>query len=331
MKKYYFFSFMLISIILISSTLFSRNIKKDFHESFEVKSGDILYLSHGDGDVIIISWDKDIVDIEVHFSANVFAFGKGEYEFKVDFDQHGNEIEVSENFKSKHRFGIRGVSINRYEYLIHAPKYLLLNLDGDDGDVEIQDMAANINCRLSDGDLEINDAIAELIKLELDDGSLKMKNIKAELDIKIDDGDVTISDYAGEECQVDIEDGQVDINRASGNFDISSDDGDIELRHLAVGILKVSSNDGDIYIDVLNSSAPDIEIRTDDAKVIVDLDENISAEIEIETDDGRIRTSLINPEYEKKKRSYFFGEIHGGKGRIHIRTNDGDVVLREVN
>lgn len=331
MKKHYFSILSYLILILISSTVFSRDIKKDYHESFEVKSGDILYLNQGDGDVVITSWDKDVVDIEVHFSANVFALGSGEYEFDIKFDQQGNEIEVSEFFKNNHRIGIRGVSIDRYEYLIHAPKYLLLNLNGDDGDIEIQDMGANINCRLSDGDLEINNVTAGLIKLNLKDGSLKMRNIEAELDIKMDDGDVSISDYTGEDCMVDIEDGQLDIERASGNFDINSDDGDVELRHLTVGTLKATSSDGDIYIDLLETAAPDIKIRTDDGKVVVDIDENISAEVEIETGDGQIKTDLSNPDYEKKKRNYYLAEIHGGEGRIHIRTNDGEVILREVN
>ena len=35
--------------------------------------------------------------------------------------------------------------------------------------------------------------------------------------------------------------------------------------------------------------------------------------------------------YEKKKRNYYNGEINGGNGKIRIRTNDGDVVLRESN
>jgi DUF4097 and DUF4098 domain-containing protein YvlB len=317
--------------MLVYSIALTRDMKKDYHETFEVKSGDILYLSHGDGNVTISSWDKDIVDIEIYFSANIFGMGNDEYEFDVQFQQHGNEIEVIEKFKNNHHFGIKGITIDRYEYQIRAPKYLQLNLNGDDGDVEIEDMAANIECRLSDGDMEINNVVAKLIKLNLEDGSLKMKDIEAELDLKIDDGDIRIVDYSGKECTVDLEDGQLEMDNASGNFDISSDDGDMELRHLTVGTLKASSNDGDIYIDIVESDAPDIEIKVDDAKVIVDINENISAKIEIETDDGSINTNISNPEYEKKKPSFYFGEIHGGKGRIYIRTNDGDVVLRETN
>lgn len=325
------FSVLFFTILfLLYAFVFSRDIRKDYHESFEVKSGDILYLTHGDGNVTISSWDKNIVDIEIIFSANIFGMGNDDYDFDVQFQQHGNEIEVIEKFKSNHRFGFRGITIDRYEYQIKAPKYLLLNLDGDDGDVEIEDMAANIECHLSDGDLDITNTIANSIKLKLEDGTIKMKDIEAELDIKIDDGDVRITDYIGNTCMVDLEDGELEMDRASGNFDISSDDGEIELRHITVGKLKASSDDGDIYIDILESGAPDIDIKADDAKVIVDLNKNISAKIEIETDDGHINTTISSPEYEKKKPSYYFAEISGGKGRIHIRTNDGDVVLREV-
>ena len=157
-----------------------------------------------------------------------------------------------------------------------------------------------------------------------------MRNIEGELDIKIEDGDVTISDYSGYDCLIDIEDGQLDMERVSGNFNINSEDGDVELRYLRAGTLKARSSDGDIYVDLLDSDEPDIEIRTDDGKAVIDFDANISIEIEAETDDGHIKTDISNPDYEKKKRNYYFSEINGGKGRLHIRTQDGNVVLREV-
>lgn len=325
-----YFSIPFFSILFLAySLIFSRDIKKDYHESYEVKEGNILYLSHGDGDVTISSWDKDIVDIEVYFNANVFGVGNDEYDFDIQFKQHGKEIEVTEKFRSNHRFGIRGITINRYEYQIKAPKYLILNLDGDDGNVEIQDMTANIECHLSDGDVEINNVTADLIQLDLEDGSLKMSDIKAELDINIEDGDVRILDYSGNDCTVDLEDGQVELDRASGNFDIRSDDGDIELRHIKSDKLNASTNDGDIYIDLEESENPEMIIKADDGKIIIDFNREISTKIEIETDDGSINANISNPEYEKKKRDYYNAEINGGKGKIHIRTNDGDVVLRE--
>ena len=328
--KYFSIPFYIIFFVLCA-IVFSRDIKKDFHESFEVKSGDILFLTHGDGDVTVSSWDKDIVEIEVYFSANVFGVGNDEYDFDITFKQRKNEIEVIENFKSSHRFGIKGITINRYEYMIKTPKFLILNLDGDDGNVDIQDMAANIECHLSDGDIEINHVSADLIKLDLEDGSLKINDIKGWLDINMDDGDIRIIDYQGETCNVDMEDGQLDMDRISGSFDIGSDDGDIELHHIQANDLNVSTNDGDIYIDLEESENPDMVIKADDGKVIIDFNREISAKIEIETDDGSIDTNISNPNYEKKKRNYYNGEINGGNGKIRIRTNDGDVVLRESN
>ncbi|MBN1408842.1 MAG: DUF4097 family beta strand repeat protein [Calditrichaceae bacterium] len=324
------FSVLLIIIILILSSLgLGRDIKKDFHESFEVKSGDMLYLYHGDGDVTISSWDKHIIEIEVYFSANIFGLAKDEYDFDIQFKQNGNKIEVTEKLKRNHRFGIRGITINRYEYLIKLPKYLLLNLDGDDGNVEIKDMAASIDCHLSDGDLQISHVSADQIKLSLEDGSLKMDDIAADLNISMDDGDVTIADYTGKDCSIDLKDGRLELNRVSSNFDIHCDDGDIELHHIRTNLLKITANDGDVYIDLIQSENPDIAVKVDDAKVVIDFHKEISAKIEIETDDGSIDTRISDAEYEKKKRNYYNAEINGGKGKVHIETNDGNIILRK--
>ena len=317
-------------IISLPINLFGRDINKDYHESYEVKPGDMLSLRHGDGNVFISTWDKDVVDIDVHFSASIFSLGDNEYKFEVTFEQRGNTIEVREHTRPDHYIGIRGLTIDQYKYIIQAPKYLILDLRGDDGDIDIRDITGNISCRLSDGDVTLNNITTKMLTLNMEDGSLKMNDIKAEMEIKIDDGDVNISDYEGESCTVDFGDGQFEMNRASGNFDLRGDDGDIELHRISAGTLKASTNDGDICVDLRKSKTPNIELKTDDGKVIMDFDATISTKIKIETDDGRIDTDLSNPEYERKKPSYYFSEVHGGQGQIHIRTNDGDVILREA-
>jgi len=330
MCKHKNFILMIILFLIVNALVFGRSIDKEFHKTFDVQSGDIIFLNHGDGDVFISSWDKNVIDVEVYFSADIFSLGNGDYDFDVKFEQQDNEVEVSEYFSNRRHTGIRSISIHRYEYIIRVPEYIVLNLIGDDGDVKIQDMNANINVNLSDGDMEMINITANLIKLRLEDGSLELKNIKSELDINTDDGDVTIFEYTGKTCRVDIEDGRLEIDRASGNFDVTSDDGDMELRRLIADNLQASSADGDIYIDLVRSNKPDMHISTDDAKVIIDLNADISTKVEIETDDGRINTNFSNPGYERKKENYYYSELNGGEGSIKIRTNDGNVTLREV-
>ncbi|MEJ2055471.1 MAG: DUF4097 family beta strand repeat-containing protein [Calditrichaceae bacterium] len=326
--KIYFIIF--IFCMLAGSAGFGRSISKDFHESFRVKSGDKLYLNHGDGNVNISSWDKNIVDIEVHFSADIFSLGSDDYDFDIEFEQRDNEITVKEKSGTLHHIGVRGFSIDRYEYLIHAPAYLILDLNGNDGDVNIRDMNADINSRLSDGDIEFTNISADIIALDMEDGSLDMNKISGDLNITLDDGDATITEYTGKLCRIDIEDGRLEINHASGNFDVSSDDGTMNMQHLTADKINASSGDGDIYIDLIRSDKSDIDISTDDGKVIIDLNAAISAKIEVKTDDGKIEADFSNPEYERKKDSYYYCKINGGDGRIEINTRDGDIILREV-
>jgi len=73
-----------------------------------------------------------------------------------------------------------------------------------------------------------------------------------------------------------------------------------------------------------------MDVKTDDASVTVDMHEGASAKIVIDTDDGRIKTSLKNAEFERTKKNHYTGEMNNGEGRIRIRTNDGDVKLREI-
>ncbi len=368
MKSNIYFSLLSIIFFVFNLSVLGRDIDENFHETFAVEKGDRLYLEHGDGDVTILPWDKNVIDIKVHYSANTNFIGIGsKHKFDVKFSQQGNEVRVIEKETHSVRIGISNFHENEYTYKIYAPDYMILDLNGEDGDIYIEEWTGKMSIHLSDGEIELEDINSEKINIKIEDGDLKMKQINSELIVESDDGDIYLDKCVSNDCRLDVGDGDIKIRQSEGDFEINSDDGNIDIYDLkghefnistndgdikirqAEGIfqiksddgnidlfdlvaqkLHVTTNDGDIEAELLKTDEIDIDFKTDDGEVTLEFEEGISAEVTINTDDGRIRTDLFDIEDFDREENWLTCQLLDGKGKIRIRTNDGDVILREI-
>ena len=330
MRRMVFAFFAALILIASSMSAEASKINKYFHESFDVEKGSILHLRHGDGDVSITPWDKDILDVEVRYRAEVKAFGiGGKHQFGVEFKESGSVIHVIGREKSSSSIGFHHFKLHEYTYTIRAPEYLELNLDGDDGDVEIEDWEGNIECTLEDGDIELLSIGSSEVSVDLEDGDLRIDGLKGDLLVDGEDGDVVLRDIQTQQCRIRLEDGDLTIRRSEGDFEIDLSDGEVDLDRVRAENLELSVQDGDVELDLLRADQIDLDIRAYDGDVKVNLEPGMSAAFSIETEDGRIKTDLPGARDLDRERDQVSGEIGSGEGRIRIRTADGDVTLRE--
>lgn len=330
MKKFAFVFLILFFWISFACSADAEKLNKDFHESFVVKKGVILNLKHGDGDVTITPWDQDILDVEVRYRAEYKTIGiGGKLQFDVEFRKTGDVIHVIGREKCSGSIGFHSHRKYEHTYTIRAPEYLELDLEGEDGDVKIEEWKGKISCDLEDGDIELESISSPRTQIRIEDGDIHIDGLKGDLSLNGEDGDVIIREAEIPQCRIDLEDGDINIRRAKGDFDIRVSDGDVILDQIRAGMLEISTGDGDIELDLLKVDHMDLDITADDGDVTVDLEPGISATFRIDTDEGRIRTDLPGEEDFRKRRHRVSGEIYGGQGRIRIRTLDGNVVLRE--
>lgn len=330
MRRSAFVFLFLFFVIASACSAYAKKLNKDFHEGFDVKKGAILNLKHGDGDVTITPWDKDVLDVEVRYRAEYKTIGiGGKLEFDVEFKKTGDIIHVISQEKCSGSIGFHSHRKYEHTYTIRAPEYLELDLDGEDGDVDVENWQGNIDCTLEDGDINLRDIFSDLTNVNLEDGDLRIDGLEGDLLVDGEDGDVVLRDAEIQQCRIRLEDGDLTIKRSQGEFEINVEDGDVTLDQVRAGMLDIRTEDGDVEIDLLKTEGIDLDIRAGDGNVTVDLESGISTAFSIETDEGRIRTDLPGAEKFNKERHRISGEIHGGKGRIRIRTADGNVVLRE--
>ncbi|MCP4200569.1 MAG: DUF4097 domain-containing protein [bacterium] len=317
-----------LSLSLMPGTARGEVLEREFHESFAIAPGARLELIHGDGDVSLRPWDRDVIDVQVRYKAEFRGLGLAtEPDFEVDFERKGETILVQGR-----EIGSMGIGffLNRerdYVYTIQAPDWVVLDTSGDDGDVDIEGWRGNIDCVLDDGDLTLADVRAKTTRLEAEDGDIEIDGFEGALEIRVDDGDVDIRECSSDELQIRAADGDVSLVRCSGNFKLMVDDGGVVVDRADVSKLEIRSSDGDVDVALLSATDLDLEIEVEDGDVTLELGPEISATYTIETDDGSIRLSRGDAA-RSERADRVTGKIGDGAGRIRITTTDGNVILR---
>jgi hypothetical protein len=124
MKKTLLVSMFLFLFLIAGSGMAAAvEINKEFHQSFDVKEGDSLNLRFGDGDVKIIPWDKNIIDVRVRYRADIDTVGirlGRKQEFDVDFRQTSNTVYVTGKEPSYATIGFHNEKTYEYIYEIHS-------------------------------------------------------------------------------------------------------------------------------------------------------------------------------------------------------------------
>ncbi len=328
-------SILILSLLIFSThigTALAKEINKDFHQSFDVKEGDTLRLKHGDGNVKLTPWDKDIIDVKVRYRADIDAVGirlGSKDDFHVEFRQTGNTVYVTGKETSRGTIGFYNKKQYEYIYEIHSPDYIKLDLYGDDGDVDISGWAAEIDCRIDDGNITLQNISGDKTTIRGEDGDIEIDELTGNLTIELDDGDVFLTACSMPHCRLRAEDGDIEISESKGSFDITVDDGNINARHIAATGLILRANDGDIDLDLMIGETLDADIMTDDGDVTVDLEKGFSLSFHVSADDADyIRIDLDDIENYREDDHSKSGRIGGGNGRLKIRTADGDVTIK---
>ena len=321
---------LLMAALLSSGTaLVAEEVRREFKREFDVQPGDRLHLEHGDGEVFVEPWSEDRLEVEVIYAADVTRVGLGrKLDFDVEFRRSGTTIHVIGRETGWAGVGFFSVHDLDYRYTVRAPSYLALDLEGEDGDVEIAGWRSEIVVRLEDGDVDLMDLVVPNVDLQLEDGDLTIEGFEGELRLTGEDGNVRVSDCAMAGGRVRLEDGDAVFSRCSGSGRFDLDDGDLyfdDFRPAGVGI---RTEDGDVELSLLASDEMDLQIRTGDGDVVVDLAKGISTAFSVDTRDGGIRVDLPGATNVSRRDNRVTGRLGEGAGRLDIESGDGRVVLR---
>jgi len=328
-------SILILSLFILSTTIgtaAAKEINKDFHQKFDVKEGDTLRLRHGDGNVQLIPWEENVIDVKVRYRADIDAVGirlGSKDDFQVEFRKTGNTVYVTGKETSRGTIGFYNKKQYEYVYEIHSPDYIRLDLSGDDGNVDILGWKAEIDCQIDDGDITLRNISGDKTTIRGEDGDIDIDGLAGNLTIEVDDGDMYLTACEMPSCRLETNDGDITIRDAEGSFDITLDDGNVNTRQITAKGLIIRSEDGDIDLDLLATETLDADIRTDDGDVTINLEKGFSLSFHASSDDvDYIHIDLDDIENYREDDHSKTGRIGGGEGQLKIRTADGNITIK---
>ena len=284
-------------LITIPSTGASR--EETIDKTFQIDGTlpvDFEFLDN-DGDVHFTTWDRDEVHILIHKEIRSVNGRRSERlleETKVEVSQHNNTIRVR----------VRYPRIRGFAFITDSGRVKVIS--------EIKIPAkANLDCRLDDGDITIEGTNGKLY-LKADDGTIHVAGAQGSIEGDTDDGRIILEDFSGQ-ATLDSDDGDILLSGNFSTLDLESDDGDIRVKNLAD-----SSMDKNWLI------------KTDDGDVDIYFTEDFSADLHINTDDGRIDSQLPIVFKKITSKKDLSGKINDGGYLISIKTDDGDITLKEI-
>lgn len=144
------------------------------------------------------------------------------------------------------------------------------------------------------------------------------------------DGSIVVRDVRGV-VEADTADGLIRLVQVQGEVNARTGDGRISVSG-RLSRVRARSGDGVINVQADEGSATsnDWDLATGDGTVELEIPRGFAAELDARTGDGRI--SVRNPDYQGDRtvspRGRLRTTLNGGGHTIHLRTDDGAIVVK---
>jgi len=299
-------------------------------KTFRLSSGGSIRLEGGDGYVSIRSWDKEEVFLRMTFRAWGTNRRKAEARLQdigVDVRHDRNWLEIREFDRKRHRrfhiFDIftsefwegewRGTQIN---YELQVPKKVNLTIETDEGDVEIQEVRGSFRITTDEGNVELNSCASP------------------EIEISSDEGDVTLTRLKGAKkglrLYVEIDEGRLRIREAElQRLIVRGDEGDVLLAEISCSDLDVDVDEGDVEATLNLKGDFLCSIYADEGDVLLTVPRNLDAFVRLRALEGRVRSDFDLERIERAEGSEWRGQLRKGRGKLEVRTDEGDIILEK--
>lgn len=303
-----FKSICIISIALISASLFAGTLKKEF----KMSPGENLTIDlNTGGSVDITGWDKDLVSVEVEYSDDEMDNDM------VDFHQSNSGLEIEVGFWG---------SDEHLDLKINIPNSFNVDIQTMGGDIDIsgvegrfegQTMGGSLNLKNLKGKVEMTTMGGSITLLDSDlDGNLKtmggkvlFENVVGDVNGSSMGGNViyrNVKDRSGEwkarekevsittmggaisvddapmGAKVNTMGGNIDINNAKAYVDATTMGGDIDIKEID-GWIKASTMGGNVTA-VMAGNPDKGERHVDISSMGGDIDVTLPAGLSIEFD-----------------------------------------------
>lgn len=298
-KKLFIILLLFLIGSLFATDLLADNLKLIKERSFNVKSGETLFVDASGADIKIDSWNKDEVYVKI--------FGNRKAEEKMEFtiERTGDGVEVIAKKEGSWFFNWGGGYNVRIEVMI--PASYNNNVETSGGDINIQNVSGKFKLDTSGGDVDLKNTMGEL-KVRTSGGDIILLKHSGNSDVSTSGGDIHTKELTGD-LYASTSGGDIKIEVNNGKISAKTSGGDIEIKYTGNNKgLYASTSGGDIKLFVPSS---------------------FNATVDFETSGGSIDCNFSNYKTSKVTRSRMKGEFNGGGESVICKTTGGDIDIND--
>ncbi len=297
-------------------------------KSFKVEPGGRLVVDTDLGAIDVRGGEANSVGITVNREVRRGNAEKVLAEFKLDFEQRGNDVYVTGDS------GRRGLHFfwndmgNRLQvrFVITVPKTYNLELKTSGGNVEVADIKGRVESRTSGGDLSY-DRITGNVLGKTSGGDVRIGAIDGEVEVHTSGGDIKIGESQGN-ILARTSGGNIEIRKAGGEVDAQTSGGSITAEDITGG-LKADTSGGSVTATLSRQPKSRCDLRTSGGNITIYLAADVAMDVDAHASGGHVSTDFPVTIQGEIKPDALRAKINGGGPELYLRTSGGGIHIRK--
>jgi DUF4097 and DUF4098 domain-containing protein YvlB len=325
-----FRSLLIPGIISVSVAALSAEITDTVTRSFTVDDNPELVVEVAKADVSVLPSSSDSIDFTITRTARTNNEEKARQSFDaypLTFEEDGNRVSLSIRKTEKFSFFGSGPKPPDIIVAVTVPARSTvklttsngdLELEGIDGDHDLNSASGDIVIRTVQGDLNIDTASGDIVGLALE-GTLRFSSAS---------GEISLTDV-GTDVGANTASGDIEILNARGLVEADAASGDITVKGSSLTVA-ASAASGDIHLEI-EELVESARGTTASGDVRLRLGPDNNAKVTLISHSRRVRSSLpLTDVVQDKKERQLRGVLGLGTNEIDLRSASGSVKLEKL-
>ncbi|MGH9668142.1 MAG: DUF4097 family beta strand repeat-containing protein [Bryobacteraceae bacterium] len=275
--------------------------QEDFHFSYPLAAGGKIDVENTNGDVDILGWEKDVVEINgTKYSSSKSALDS----MKIDVVPGSDSVHI----RTIPAVPFHGNSGARYN--IRVPRRVVLErIASSNGGLHIDDIQGNATLHTSNG-------------------SIRVERLQGDLDAQTSNGRIEARDTHGS-CTLRTSNGRIEADVAKGAFVATTSNGSIHARLTEPDpdhVVKLESSNG--AIDLTMEAAREVRARTSNSSITLHVPSALNAHLKARTSNSSITTDFdVTVHGGELSKHHLEGDIGTGGPLIDLSTSNGSIKI----
>jgi len=318
----------------------SQESKYSFKENYEFSAPIKLTVSSHVGAIDVISSESS--EIEVLYIAKknnkIVTINKDDIQKEgilLTVKQDKNSLAISVKYPDNY-FKLDFSNQIHVHFELRVPKETDCDLITDDGNISIQGLKSDQECKTDDGNIDISD-ITGNITIKKSDSNINLSKIKGSVSVNVSDAIVHAEEIEGS-VYISASDENMFLKNINGQVHCIASEGNIELINVN-GEIITNTSEGDILFTNLSGSleaitmAGNVKGNIQELKQPVtieagsgDIDISFTNKIGLDLNIRGIRTNTPVKNFRGSSNKYFMkGKVNGGGIAVNLLSIDGKI------